>query len=76
MYALEQPGPGAWRTILQQWISASTWIWEKLKLELAGVVLYPRPRSRMEIADDDDDDDDICDGEHRLKSPVLKFGLV
>ena len=30
---LEQPGPGASRTILHNWISASTQIWDKLRFE-------------------------------------------
>ena len=29
---LEQPEPGAWRTILHNWISASTQIWDRQKV--------------------------------------------
>ena len=35
--ALEQPGPGAWRTILHNWISASTQISDRQKIDHAGV---------------------------------------
>ena len=73
-------GPGAWRTILYHWISASTRIWERRKTELFGVILQPRTHSGMEFAndnddddnndddnDDDDNDDAIYDSEHRFK---------
>ena len=63
--ALEQPRPGTWRTILHHWITASTRIWERHKIELAGVVLTPRPSSSKTFVNDDDDD--IYDSEHRLK---------
>ena len=33
----QQPGPGAWRTILHNWISVSTHIWERQKMDHAGV---------------------------------------
>ena len=66
--ALEQPGPGAWRTILQNWISAFTQILDSQKIDHAGV--EPRSRSCMKFANKDDDD--IYDSEHRLKWPGLK----
>ena len=39
------------------------------KVELAGVVLYPQPRSGMGF-DSDYDDDDIYDSEHCLNGPA------
>ena len=69
--ALEQPGHGAWRTIMHNWLSASTQIWNRHQIDHASV--WPWSRSFMKFAnDDDDDDDDIYDSEIRLKWSSLK----
>ena len=75
---LQDSGPAARRTILYDWISASTRIWGRHKIELFGVILKPRIHSDMEFVNDDDDDDDdaIYDGEHRFKWSGLKYILI
>ena len=41
---VEQPGSGAWRTILEYWISAFTWNWKSYRIEVAALVLQSWPR--------------------------------
>ena len=66
--AIKHLRPEAWRKELCHGIFAFIRIWGRHKIELAGVVLQPRPRSGMGFVSNYDGDD-IYDSKHRLKGP-------